>query len=503
MARIRLWVLTGLALLLAAPGPAAAQTAHVTLLHFNDIYEIAPKAGIGGVAELTTLIEAERARAPQSLTIVSGDFLSPSILSTVTKGAHMVDLFNAMGVDMVTFGNHEFDFGPDVARERIGQSHFPWVSSNVRTSAGAPFGGAVATLTRSVGGVTIGFLGLTTPDTAHLSSPGAAVVFQPPIEAAKAAVKALKADGATVIIAVTHEDVADDRALAAAVREINVVLGGHEHDPITYYERGVLIQKSGVDGNYLGVIDLDISTRQTANGPVTRVDPSWRMIENKGQAAQPAVAALVHGYTAQLDQELGVEIGRTDTELDSRTATVRGGEAAIGDLIADALRTTLHADVGLTNGGGIRANVVRAPGTTLTRKDILAELPFGNLAVLIKLSGADLQAALENGVSEVEAKAGRFPQVSGLTVRFDPAAPAGQRIRSVLVGGQPLDPKAIYSVATNDYMAAGGDGYAVLTRGKMISDPRFAPLMATTVMDYVQARGHVAPMVEGRVAAAP
>src|SRR5689334_2156487 len=166
-----------LLLLVLLPGPflpsvAAAQNAHVTLLHVNDVYQIAPVKGLGGLAELSTLLKRERAAHPGAITTVGGDFLSPSILSGLVKGAQMVELFNAIGVDYVTFGNHEFDFGPDVTRQRIAESRFVWLGANVLGGDGKIFPGAVATATRQAGDVKLGFVGLLTPETASLSSGG-------------------------------------------------------------------------------------------------------------------------------------------------------------------------------------------------------------------------------------------------------------------------------------------------------------------------------------------
>jgi 2',3'-cyclic-nucleotide 2'-phosphodiesterase (5'-nucleotidase family) len=169
-------------------------------------------------------------------------------------------------------------------------------------------------------------------------------------------------------------------------------------------------------------------------------------------------------------------------------------------LIADGLRWgTTGAQIAIINGGGVRGDRLIAAGTQLTRKDILAELPFGNVAVLLELTGAEIRAALENGVSQVEAVAGRFPQVSGLAFVWDPAKPPGSRVISVTVDGKPLDDAAVYRVATNDYMAGGGDGYAAFTKGKVLIDASAARLMATVVMDYVTAMKTVSPKVDGRI----
>src|SRR5438128_1921522 len=322
--------------------PAFSQSATLTLLTVNDVYEVAPVQGQGGLAELMTLLRAERATATHHLTTVNGDFLSPSLMSSLFKGAQMVALFNTLGVDIVVFGNHEFDFGPEVTQQRMAESHFAWLGTNVLGPDGKPFGGALATMTRQVGTLTVGLFGMLTPETARLSSPGPTVTFAPVVPTAKTAVAALRQVGADVIIALTHLSIAEDRALAQQVPGISVILGGHEHDPITWYEGGTLIHKAGYDAHYLGRIDLTIEKKMTEKGPQVTVIPSWRMLVNRGVTPDPGVAAEVARYTAALDKELGQPLGQTQTALHSQTAEVRTRETAIGNLIADALREVLQ-----------------------------------------------------------------------------------------------------------------------------------------------------------------
>ena len=480
---------------------ALAQTANLTLLHVNDVYEISPKKGKGGFGQLMTLLERERAKSENSITTFGGDLLSPSLLSGLTKGEQMIELMNAIGVDVAGLGNHEFDFGTDVLKERLAASRFFWLATNTMGADGKPLGGLPPMIMRQVGALRVGMFSLLTSETAHLSSPGGGVSFVPPMEAAEKAVKGLKEQGADFIVALTHLDLAEDRALASKVKGIHVILGGHDHDPMAIYEGGTLILKAGYDAHYLVAADIQIEKKEGRRGIVVSMLPQWRFISTSGVEPEPKVQAIVAKYEAKLDAELGVEIGKTTVELDSRRSTVRTQESSFGNLIADAMREAVGADVGLTNGGGIRGDRIYEAGTTLTRKDVLSELPFGNVTLLMDLSGADLKAALENGVGRVEDKAGRFPQVSGMKVVYDPAAPKGRRIVSVMAGGKPLDESAIYKVATNDSMGRGGDGYAALKNGKVVIDASGAKLMASQVIDYIAAKGTIAPAVEGRITA--
>jgi 2',3'-cyclic-nucleotide 2'-phosphodiesterase/3'-nucleotidase len=175
-------------------------------------------------------------------------------------------------------------------------------------------------------------------------------------------------------------------------------------------------------------------------------------------------------------------------------------EAPVGNLIADVMREAMHADVALVNGGGIRGNAV-TPAGTLTRGDVLKILPFANKIVKLEVTGDVLRAALENGVSQHEKTAGRFPQVSGIRYVFDPKRPAGSRLVSVTVGGKPLDPSARYSVATFEFLMGGGDGYTMLQQAKVLVAPMNGPMDSDLILERLKA-GPVAPAVDGRIQAA-
>jgi 5'-nucleotidase / UDP-sugar diphosphatase len=487
---------------LGSTSDAWAQNGSLTFLHVNDVYEIAPVKGQGGFGPLMTLLRQERQRDGQAITTVGGDFLSPSLLSGTTQGEQMIALFNAVKVDAVTFGNHEFDFGVEPLKKRMAEAAFPWIGTNVTSADGSTFATTVPYWTKTVGDVKVGFLGLITPESARLSSGGPSLSFAPVQSSAATAIKALKADGAAVIVALTHLTIEEDRELASKVKGIDLILGGHDHDPISFYEGSTLILKAGHDAQYLGVVKLRVSTKTTDKGPTTTTLPTeWRFVSTAGVAPDAEVEQVVDGYTHKLDADLAAVIGTTTLDLDSRKDSVRTREATMGNLIADALRGALKADVAITNGGGIRADALRPAGTVLTRKDIFAELPFGNVGVLVEMSGADLLASLEHGVSKVEEKAGRFPQVSGLTMTYDPKAAAGKRVIAVTVGGKPLEPAATYRVATNDYMLKGGDGYDAFPRSKVLVDASGAVLLATIVMNHVEALKTVSVGIEGRVVA--
>jgi 5'-nucleotidase / UDP-sugar diphosphatase len=228
-------------------------------------------------------------------------------------------------------------------------------------------------------------------------------------------------------------------------------------------------------------------------------EPNFRFIDTATVTPDPETQKLVEAYAAELDKELNVVIGKTAGPLDSRRNIVRTQEAAIGNLIADAMREAVGADIAITNGGGIRADREYAAGADITRRDVLTELPFGNVTVLTEVSGQQIWDALENGFSKIEDGAGRFPHVSGLKVVADVKQAAGKRVVSVMAGDKALDLAATYRLATNDFMLDGGDGYTALKGGKVTVDPRGGKLMANDVMALVKKLGTVDAKVEGRI----
>jgi 5'-nucleotidase / UDP-sugar diphosphatase len=476
--------------------PVAAERIRLTFLHTNDVYEHLPKDGQGGLAELGTLLQREReaARGPV-FTTFGGDLISPSLASSVTQGRHMVAIYNALGTDMAVLGNHEFDFGPKVARERIAESRFPWLGANVRGPEGGVFGGAVATAMRQAGGLRIGFAGVLTADTARLSrAPG--VIFTPELPALRDAAAALRAEGADLVVALTHLDLEQDRQ-AQRIPGVDLVLGGHDHDPAALLEGGVLLLKAGSDARWLGVVELEVE--REAGQPARIASIGWRMVPNAGLPPHPGIAPMIAAVEARLDAALGQPLAVLAAPLDSRGSVVRGREAAIGNLVADALRVHLGADVALINGGGLRGNREYPVGHALTRRDLRSEMPFGNVVVLLEVTGAELLAALRNGVSRVAELGGRFPQVSGLAMTYDPHAPAADRVRSVTVGGEALDPARRYRLATTDYLQAGRDGYDMLARAPALVDASGAMLLVAVVADAVARAGTVDARPEGRI----
>lgn len=346
------------------------------------------------------------------------------------------------------------------------------------------------------GGVKIGIVGATLQNTPQLSSSGN-LKFAPTVDTVAAATRALKQQGADITVAVVHADKETGQKLFAA-RAADIILSGHNHDLNINYDGRTSITESGEDADFVVAVDVSVTIKGEGAARTVTWAPNYRVFPTREVTPDPDMLAKVKVYESELSKELDVDLATINAPLDSRSATVRGGEAAIGNLIADALRVQAGTELAITNGGGIRAGKEYKPGEKLTRRHVLAELPFGNKTTVTKITGKAVKAALENGLSQVEQRAGRFPQISGMKVTANFAAPVGQRVIAVEVDGKPIDENRLYTVATNDFMVRGGDGYTSLRDPNATGDTGDR-LMANDVMVYARKLGTIDAKVEGRI----
>ncbi len=483
--------------LLAAPAFAQdSRTVNVTFLLVSDIDRVDNDSSQGGFGRLATVVDAERAANENLVFAVAGDVISPSLLSSFDQGEHIVELFNMIGPDIFVPGNHEYDFGEDAFRARMGELDAPLLASNLRNEDGTVLDGFADTMMMDIDGFKIGIIGLTAEDAVVKSSPET-LQLAGALETGLAQADALREAGADMIVAITHNHIGIDNAMNDT-GEFDLILSGDDHDLRIDYNGSTALVESREQADYVTAIDVIANIREGDRRRV-RWELGFRPISTLGMDQDAEVQARVDEFNAVLDEELNVVIGTITAELDSRRASVRGGEATMGNLVADGMRAAVGADIAITNGGGIRADKIYEPGTEITRRDILSELPFGNVNIMIELTGEQVLEALENGFSRVEDVSGRFPQVSGMMIEADLTRDPGDRVTSVMIGGAALDPSATYTVATNDFMGRGGDGYRVFADAPRIVREEDAKLMANDVMVHVRELGEFAPAIDGRI----
>lgn len=326
-------------------------------------------------------------------------------------------------------------------------------------------------------------IGLTLTDTAHASNPGPEVLFEPPAPATKAAFAAM--GEVDLRVALTHLPLRQDRELAKAV-PLHLILGGHDHDPMTHEEGNTLIVKAGADAVNLGRVEYEVGCDRGLLRRRHQLIPV-----EAGIAAAPDVAALVHRYARLAERELDTEVGRTARPLDARESALRRQPTPLGRFLAHVMRERMGAEVGLLNAGLIRGNRM-IPAGPLTRRDFRALLPFNNTVVLMEVSGAALRRALERSMAALPSPAGAFLQIAGLDYSADPARPPGRRVGRVEVAGRALEPERLYRVAVPDYLARGGDGYAMLAEGRVLIGPEGGPGLIDVVFEALH-RGPPGP----------
>jgi 5'-nucleotidase len=489
--------------LVAVPAQKKAEPpVKVTFLHVNDVYQFMPVDGgeRGGLARILTLKKKVLAENPQTIFTLGGDTISPSVESRTYKGAQMIDAWNALGIDYAVFGNHEFDFKTADLLARIKESKFTWLGANVLdTKTKRIFADTPPFVIREIGGVKVGIIGFLLPETKQTSSMEDFLTVQDFCQTAKKYVPMMRQKGARTIIGLTHLSMFQDKQLANCAK-FDLILGGHEHTLLQSSANGTPIFKMTADGRELGRFDLFINPR---TGLVESMD--WEIIPvSKEIEEAPEFAPVVAKYKDLLEK-LAEPVGMTGVVLDATSFSSRNQETNIGNFIADSYRNVTQADIGFVNGGSIRADLTYNPGM-LTKRDILSILPFNNPIVKIELSGKLLREVIEHGVArsgpDEDSEPGRFPQVSGMSFKFDVAKPAGSRATEIKVGGQMLDENKTYTLATSDFLVSrGGDGYTMLKNAKIMISADKAERDSEVFEKAIKSSPNstISPRVEGRI----
>jgi 5'-nucleotidase len=525
----------GAALLISASAAFADYTLHI--LHINDLHsrieainrfdstcdaETEAKGEcFGGVArvyaKINELRDALGAEGQNLIVLGAGDQFQGSLMYTTYKGAVEAEMMMAIGFDAMAVGNHEFDDGPEGLAGFLDKVSFPVISGNTDVSASNVLSGRIGdSVVLEVGGQKIGIVSALATDTVDISSPGPSIAFADEIESLKADVAALEAQGVTMILALTHVGLPKDIRIAEAVKGIDAVVGGHSHtylsasDPARHgayptwasQEDGTLVPivQAYAYSKYVGHLELtfdDAGNLVYAGGDTIVLDASV--------TPDPAILARVAELAGPIEEIKAQVVGEAAAEIVGAREVCRAEECAMGNLVADAMLDRVKnqgVTIAIQNGGGLRASIDAGP---ITMGEVLTVLPFQNTLATFEATGQDIVDALENGVSQVEEGAGRFPQVAGLTYVWNPAAAPGSRIvdAKVMENGAwvALDPAKTYLAVTNNYVRNGGDGFDMFEDAANAYD--FGPGLEQVVADYIAGLGGTyTPYTDGRIAKA-
>lgn len=477
----------------------------VVILHTNDFHGNllagmdANKNSVAGAAREATIINSVRSTFGKDnvLLVDAGDAIQGATIANLFQGKSVTDAYNAMGYNVATLGNHEWDYGQQVLKDRIAEAKFDYVNANV---TGVNLGWK-SNVIKNVAGINIGLFGIVTSDLPIIVAPSSLtnVTVLDPLATARDQVKDLKSQGASFVVALSHCGYENggsplDPAIAAGAPGIDLIIGGHSHTVLkTAAMVGkTMIAQTGTAGAYIGKEVIDFTT---SHGKVTGQSIAHELVPTVTSVPEdPAIKAIVDGYNNQLKGKLSVVVGKALVALDGERADVRTKETNLGNYIADWMRTSTHADIAFENGGSIRTSV---PAGDVTVGSIFNVVPFDNFLLVLEIKGSTLKDALENSVSAYPAQLGGFLQVSGFSFTFDPSKAKGSRVVSITKDGKPMDMDAIYKVCTADFTAAGGDGYAMLKGAKVVSTS--GEWMRDGLVAYVKANPEINPTVEGRI----
>jgi 5'-nucleotidase / UDP-sugar diphosphatase len=487
-------------------GHAQAQTT-LTIVHTSEHHgtleplESGPHTGEGGMARRATLVQQVRKEVERVLVVDSGDVLVGTAMSAMFRGEADIAAMNLIGYDALAIGNHDLDFGLEHLQKLRRQAKFPFLCTNLKPRLPDV---CQRVLMKTIGPLRVALIGLigkrTYPDTINREALRD-VTFQDPIEAARAVASEVR-EQVELFVAITHEDVAEDLALAAAVPALDVIIGGHtpgfdglvragetkpEEGRVELVGTGAVYVKTHRQGRTLGRLDLLYHDRTIMSAEARNV--------GVGSQVPPdaAVTMLVQTYARRLNDEASRVIGKTLAELHGERALIRREQTNLGNFIADVARQQSRADVALINAGTVRGSIPAGP---VTYRKLLEVLPFDASLTVVALTGDQLRAALEHAVSHLPEAAARFVQVSGLRYVIDPLAAVGSRVRTIEVNAEPFDPHKQYSVVITRFMADGGDGFEMFrnARPRRDEDTPLRDLIAAAF-----ASGPVNPSPDSRI----
>ncbi|KTQ95273.1 5'-nucleotidase [Aureimonas ureilytica] len=527
--------LFGLAAILLVGTALPAGAFDLTILHINDFHsrvepinkydgpcsakEAAEKSCFGGIARIASAIEAERKAAGSRpvLLLDAGDQSQGSLFYTYYKDKDSAEFMNRLGFEAMAVGNHEFDDGVPVAQSFASAVKFPMLMANADLSREPELAKLIKPSTIiEKDGEKIGIIGLTPRDNQELTAAGKSITFTDPVEAAKREAEKLTKEGVNKIILLSHSGYEVDKRLAAEVPGLDVIVGGHSHTLLSSTDpkaagpyptlvkgpdgRDVPIVQAYAYSKYLGKLDVTFDDQ----GHVTKAEGAPILLDASVPEDESFVARVAE-LAKPLAEIRNKVVAQTAEPIDGAREVCRKAECAMGDLVADALLDRTK-DQGVTiaigNGGNVRASI---DAGDVTMGEILTVLPFQNTIATFQLTGADIKAALENGVSQVEDGAGRFPQVAGLQFDWSRKGQAGvDRVKAVRVknaAGEwvPIDPAATYTVVSNNFLRQGGDGYKVFAE-KAQNAYDYGPNMEDAVIAYLQAKGTAyKPYTDGRI----
>lgn len=470
-----------------------AEPVVVTIFHTNDVHARYNSDEGMGYAMMAAFVNAARQEGPV-LVMDAGDTLHGNVFANAVQGESIVQILNAIGYDVMTPGNHDFNYGFTRLKELEAMMEFPLISANLLDKSGkaafAPY------VILEAGGKRIGVVGASNPQMESAIHPDQIRDIEfGDVALVEEAVRAAYEEGVDALIILCHwgaDDAYDPNSVEAlaTIEGVHLVIDGHSHtrlyDIVQPAEgEGALVTSTGEYLQNLGRVTITFTTEGA-------LEVEAELIPQPLYYEDHALINTIEAVEEEQSEALDEVVGETTVDLEGERAIVRTQESNWGNLAADIFLEMTGADVAIMNGGNIRKSLSAGP---VTIRDINEVFPFANIVVTQQVTGQVLLDTLEVGLSLYPETNGGFPQIGGMTVTFDPAQEPGARIVEVLVGGEPLDPEATYTLVTNDFLAAGGDNYPL---GDYPVE-MYIGTMDEVIVTYLRENSPVSPAVDGRL----
>lgn len=476
----------------------------ISIVHTNDIHgRVKEDESSIGMTKLGTIIkELKDKKSKDVLVLDAGDTIHGLPIVGISRGEAMIDIMNVANYDAMVPGNHDFNYGQERLVELSKKANFPIIGANIYKQNGErllkPY------IVKEMNGVKVGVFGLSTPETAYKTNPKnvEGLEFRSPLKEAKIMVEELKnKENVDIIVALTHlgldgstDEESRSDEIAKQVEGIDIIVDGHSHTTLEQGKKvnNTLIVQTGDHTKNIGIVNLKVNKDNEKNKVL-----SESSLITKDQVEVLEEDIEIKKVIEKIEQEnekiTSERVGSTGVALNGERENVRTRETNLGNLIADAMIDATGADLAITNGGGIRSSIGLGE---ITKGDIITVLPFGNYVVTKEVKGLDILKALEHGVSKYPESNGAFTQVGGIKFSFDPSKEEGNRVHSVVIKGKDLDVNKLYILATNDFMAIGGDNYTMFKDYKILNE--YSGL-DEVLISYIQKQSKISPQTESRI----
>ncbi|MCQ2736385.1 MAG: bifunctional metallophosphatase/5'-nucleotidase [bacterium] len=490
------------------PGPSGAGLVPIRILFTNDIHGAVlpsednknPGNMKGGLTHLATAIK-EKSAETGSIVLDGGDWAQGSYIGGMDKGETVMKVLNQLGYDATVVGNHDFDWGLNALGNMLDTANFPVLGANIVDDKGNMLPGTEAYMMKEINGVKVGVIGIGSEKTANDTSAENTVGIHFN-DAAKTVTKykaELEKQGAQMVVVLSHNGPEADAEMAKHVSGVDVIVSAHSHAVMNPPKvvGDTLIVQAGSKGFNLGQLDLQYNPK---TDKVVSYESKMNPINDKNYGKDAGVEQVLEPIMVEVNKVMGEVVGKTDITLTRRG---KFPETLMGDVITDAMRNAVGADVAFTNSGGIRDEIKAGP---ITYGDVFKVLPFDNGLVTMELTGKQLKGVMEESAGRSRGTI----EVSGMKMDIDPRKSKGNRCSNIMVNGEPLDLNKTYKVATADFLAGGSNGYTDLTHGKNVKDENI--IIREALKDYMIQHGpfteanthagerqhYLAPMPSGR-----